>query len=77
MHSGMRNQTTKKKEGIVRTVWQDRSITEASYKNGVPHGLYRYIWGNEVQIKIYKEGQLIAGMHFDSNFKSLRSYGDS
>lgn len=72
---GVRNKSTLKKQGIVRTVDPNGSITEASYKDGLIHGIYRRIDDKGVQIQISANGRPMAALRFDSDF-NLLDYND-
>ena len=50
----MCNEASGEKDGIVRTVWADDTVSEASYAKGIPHGLYRHM-GQEF---LFKDGKV-------------------
>ena len=63
---GTRHMETQLRHGVVREVYPQRHIEEASYKNGLKHGLSRQVMENKVVIvKLYKDNNVIGSFNFD------------
>ena len=52
----MCNEASGEKDGIVRTVWADNTVSEASYVKGIPHGQYRHM----DQKFLFKDGEVVS-----------------
>ena len=71
----MRHRETLKRHGVVRCVMKGGGVVDATYKNGVPHGLYVHVKSNDTTIKLCKDGKEQASFTFDSNFKEIKRKG--
>jgi hypothetical protein len=67
---GMRHKTSGAKHGIVREIDTGKNtIKEASYKDGVRHGLYRMFRNGVCQIIFYKNEEKQAVLSYNMKFK--------
>lgn len=73
---GCRHRLTGKEHGIVRSFKIGDSIVEASFKNGVRHGLCRQVCADEVAIQLYVQDEEVAYFRFGRWFKETIRYGE-
>lgn len=72
---GMRQRETEELHGIVRKSSPIGYISEATYKNGVRHGLSREVWAFKIELFIYREGDLVAYLQYDRNQQEIHRSG--
>lgn len=65
----MRHRKTKREHGIVRKVMPNGTISEASYKDGLMHGLRRLTSPDQVKVSLMKNGQEVSYFIFNMKFK--------
>ena len=66
---------THKAHGVARVIDYFGGIHEATFKRGAYHGLDRWIWPGGVEVRLFKEGSLLAFVAFDSNFQETNRGG--
>ena len=71
----MRARDTEKMQGIVRKSSPIGYISEASYKNGVKHGISREVWAYKIELFIYRDGDVVAYMQYDRNQQEIHRSG--
>jgi hypothetical protein len=68
----MRHRKTKKEHGIVRKIMPNGTVSEASYVNGVMHGLRRLSSPEQVKVALMKNGQEISHFTFKPKLQDFR-----
>ena len=74
-HGQMEAEPTSKAHGVARVIDYFGGVHEATFKRGAYHGLDRWIWPNGIEIRLFKQGAMLAFIKFDSNFNETERGG--
>lgn len=73
---GMRRRETLKPHGIVRCVVPNGNVMDATYNNGLRHGLQVNVTQTHTAIELYKNGEKVSSFVFDQAFQEFERQGN-